>query len=162
MKLHSVLLGWIRPDQALRVAAGIPRKHASDGLWPDDRKSQSRCVTHRIRPRRSGLEWQESRWNRFKREKQMTSDASAWCVPELSPRGAPAKPATDEYCQVARKSYDASPRCNDFIEQRDNPQPGCPWKGPSRVRGNFHARFFGGRERAIARAYPVRLNTNQG
>jgi hypothetical protein len=22
------------PDQALRVAAGIPRKHASGGLWP--------------------------------------------------------------------------------------------------------------------------------
>ena len=34
MKLHSVLLGWSDPDQALRVAAGIPRKHASDGLWP--------------------------------------------------------------------------------------------------------------------------------
>ena len=31
MKLHSILLGWIRPDQALRVAAGIPRKHAPDG-----------------------------------------------------------------------------------------------------------------------------------
>jgi hypothetical protein len=32
MKLHSVLLGWSNPDQVLRVAAGIPRKHASDGL----------------------------------------------------------------------------------------------------------------------------------
>jgi hypothetical protein len=32
MKLHSVLLGWRNPDQALRVSAGTPRKHASDGL----------------------------------------------------------------------------------------------------------------------------------
>ena len=34
MKLHSVLLGWSNPDQALRVAAGTPRKHASDGRGP--------------------------------------------------------------------------------------------------------------------------------
>ena len=34
MKLDSLLFGWSDPDQALRVAAGIPRKHASDGLWP--------------------------------------------------------------------------------------------------------------------------------
>jgi hypothetical protein len=32
MKLHSILLGWIYPDQALRVAAGIPGKRAFDGL----------------------------------------------------------------------------------------------------------------------------------
>jgi hypothetical protein len=32
MKLQSVLLGWSNPDQALRVSAGTPRKHASDGL----------------------------------------------------------------------------------------------------------------------------------
>jgi len=31
MKLQSVLLGWSNPDQALRVSAGTPRKHASDG-----------------------------------------------------------------------------------------------------------------------------------
>ena len=34
MKLHSLLLGWSDPDQVLRVAAGIPGKRASDGLWP--------------------------------------------------------------------------------------------------------------------------------
>src|SRR6266404_1219768 len=34
MKLHSILFGWSDPDQALRVAAGIPGKRASDGLWP--------------------------------------------------------------------------------------------------------------------------------
>jgi hypothetical protein len=31
VKFHSVLLGWNDPDQALRVAAGTPRKHAPDG-----------------------------------------------------------------------------------------------------------------------------------
>ena len=34
VKLHSLLLGWSDPDQVLRVAAGIPGKRASDGLWP--------------------------------------------------------------------------------------------------------------------------------
>ena len=34
MKLHSILPGWSNPDQALRVAAGILGKRASDGLWP--------------------------------------------------------------------------------------------------------------------------------
>ena len=40
MKLHSVLLGWSDPDQALRVAAGTPRKHASDGRGPSGRYCQ--------------------------------------------------------------------------------------------------------------------------
>jgi len=31
MKLHSLLFGWSDPDQALRVAAGIPGKRASGG-----------------------------------------------------------------------------------------------------------------------------------
>jgi hypothetical protein len=37
VKLHSVLLGWSDPDQALRVTAGTPRKHAPDGRWPSGR-----------------------------------------------------------------------------------------------------------------------------
>jgi hypothetical protein len=32
VKLHSTLLGWSNPDQALRVAAGILGKRASGGL----------------------------------------------------------------------------------------------------------------------------------
>ena len=32
-------LDWF-PDQALRVAAGIPRKHASGGLWPSGHNCQ--------------------------------------------------------------------------------------------------------------------------
>jgi hypothetical protein len=31
MKLHSILLGWSNPDQALRVAAGILGERASGG-----------------------------------------------------------------------------------------------------------------------------------
>ena len=40
MKLHSILFGWSVPDQALRVAAGIPGKRASDGLWPSGQYCQ--------------------------------------------------------------------------------------------------------------------------
>ena len=40
MKLHSLLLGWSDPDQVLRVAAGIPGKRASDGLWPSGQYCQ--------------------------------------------------------------------------------------------------------------------------
>jgi len=31
VKLHSILFGWSNPDQALRVATGIPGKRASGG-----------------------------------------------------------------------------------------------------------------------------------
>jgi hypothetical protein len=47
----------------------IGRRHG------EDRTSQSRSVMDRICPRRSGLSWQESLWNHFNWEKQMTSDA---------------------------------------------------------------------------------------
>ncbi len=40
MKLRSILFGWSDPDQALRVAAGIPGKRASDGLWPSGQYCQ--------------------------------------------------------------------------------------------------------------------------
>ena len=42
MKLHSILFGWSDPDQALRVAAGILGKRASDGLRLGGRYCQ-RC-----------------------------------------------------------------------------------------------------------------------
>ncbi len=42
MKLHSILFGWSDPDQALRVAAGILGKRASDGLRPSGHYCQ-RC-----------------------------------------------------------------------------------------------------------------------
>jgi hypothetical protein len=67
--------------------AGKRRRHG------EDRRSQSRCVMHRIRPRRSGLEWQESMRNRFKPgkandERRLSLGASRSCRPqEHSPNG---------------------------------------------------------------------------
>ena len=37
---RDMKFGWSDPDQALRVAAGIPGKRASDGLWPSGRCCQ--------------------------------------------------------------------------------------------------------------------------
>src|ERR1035441_8931377 len=81
-------------------------------------------------------------WKRLNREKQMMSDPIAWCVPELPPNGAQRITATFQYCQAAL--WPAGP-----------PHRGVPWFGLSRVKGNFHARFLGGRERVTARAYPT-------
>ena len=39
--------------------------------------------------------------------------------------------------------------------QRDSQGNGCPYDGPSRMRGNSHVRFLGGRGRVTARAYPA-------
>ena len=41
------------------------------------------------------------------------------------------------------------------LEPRVGPQQGRPYEGSSRMRGNSHVRFLGGRGRAIARAYPA-------
>src|SRR2546425_8852028 len=64
MKLHSILFGWSDPDQALRVAAGIPGKRASDGLWPSGQYCQG-CeafpTMYRTWEPQSGvgLEWED-------------------------------------------------------------------------------------------------------
>ncbi len=65
VKLHSVLLGWSDPDQALRVAAGILGERASGGTaWA----LQVRCqgceafpTMHRTWKPHSGveLEWED-------------------------------------------------------------------------------------------------------
>jgi len=41
------------------------------------------------------------------------------------------------------------------LEPRVSQRPGWPYEGTSRMKGNFHVRFFGGRGRATARAYPA-------
>jgi hypothetical protein len=41
------------------------------------------------------------------------------------------------------------------VEPRVGPRPGRPYEGASRMKGNLHVRFFGGRGRATARAYPA-------
>ena len=40
-------------------------------------------------------------------------------------------------------------------EPRVGPGQGRPYEGSSRMKGNFHVRFLGGRGRATARAYPA-------
>jgi hypothetical protein len=41
--------------------------------------------------------------------------------------------------------------------QRDSEENGCPYEGLSRMRGNSHVRFLGGRGRVTACAYPACL-----
>ena len=43
------------------------------------------------------------------------------------------------------------------IEPRVGPQQCRPYEGSSRMKGNLHVRFLGGRGRATARAYPAVL-----
>jgi hypothetical protein len=59
-------------------------RQAQGNRQEEDRKSQGRSVIERIRLRRSGLEWQESMWNRLNREKQMTGDFSRLVRPEAA------------------------------------------------------------------------------
>src|ERR1017187_1175852 len=96
---------------AMRVVAGPTVRQAKQAQHWDDRKSQSRCVTRRICPRRSGRTWQERMWNRLNREEQMTSDACRLVRPGAAAQWSAAKTATNQYCQVVREEYDASSRC---------------------------------------------------
>ena len=60
MKLHSLLFGGSNPDQALRVAAGIPGKRASGGTTRALRVCCQRCeafpTMHRTWKPQSGVE----------------------------------------------------------------------------------------------------------
>src|ERR1035441_10498713 len=75
---------------AMRVVAGPTVRQAKQAQHWDDRKSQSRCVTRRICPRRSGRTWQERMWNRLNREDQMTSDANRLVRPGAAAQWSPA------------------------------------------------------------------------
>jgi hypothetical protein len=74
----------------MRVVAGPTVRQAKQAQHWDDRKSQSRCVTRRICPRRSGRTWQERMWNRLNREEQMTSDACRLVRPGAAAQWSPA------------------------------------------------------------------------
>src|SRR5664279_2843158 len=78
------------------------------------------------------------------REMQMTSDASRLVRPGAVAQRSAAQTATYQYCQVAREDYDASSRCINLHRAAGRPAWERPWKGSSRVKGNFHARFLGG------------------
>jgi hypothetical protein len=72
------------------VVAGPTVRQAKQAQHWDDRKSQSRGVTRRICPRRSGRTWQERMWNRLNREEQMTSNACRLVRPGAAAQGSPA------------------------------------------------------------------------
>jgi hypothetical protein len=55
----------------------------------------------------SNLEWQESKWNRLNREKQMMSDTSRLVRLGAIAQWRVASTATCPYCQVVREAYDA-------------------------------------------------------
>ena len=63
------------PASPGQVTGRPHRKAGQEEQHWDDRKSKGQGVMRWIGPRRSGLTWQESMWNRLKREKQMTTDA---------------------------------------------------------------------------------------
>jgi hypothetical protein len=75
----------------MRVVAGPTVRQAKQAQHWDDRKSQRRCVTRRICPRRSGRTWQERMWNRLNREEQMTSDACRLVRPGAAAQWSPAQ-----------------------------------------------------------------------
>ncbi len=55
--------------------ADLTARRVRRGLLWEDRRSQGSRVIRGICPRRSGLTWHVGEWNRFVREKQMTTDA---------------------------------------------------------------------------------------
>src|SRR5262245_32947329 len=70
------------------------RKAGEQEQHGDDRRSQGRDVMERICPRRSGLEWQESLWNRLKPgkandERRQSLGASRSCRPTERQRSRP-------------------------------------------------------------------------
>ena len=78
-KAVSYLPPW--PVQGRSTARQTPGKRHGE-----DRRSQGRRVMRRICPRRSGLEWQESLWNRLKPgnandERRQSLGASRSCRP---------------------------------------------------------------------------------
>ena len=70
----------------------------------------------------------------------------------------PAQTATYQYCQIAREEYDA------LYDASNLSSNGTPHnrKGSSRVKGNFHARFLGGRGRVNRLRLPGASFTRRG
>jgi len=75
----------------------------------------------------------------------MTADASRLMRPGVAAQGSPATATTYEYCQAG-------------LNSRVSLGKVVSYEGLSRMKGNFHVRFLGGRGRATARAYPAREN----
>jgi hypothetical protein len=77
----------------------------------------------------------------------MTADACRLMRPGAAVQGSTARATTDQYCQAG-------------LNSRVSLGKAVPYEGLSRMKGNFHVRFLGGRGRATARAYPaIRLRS---
>src|SRR5437899_12111046 len=77
----------------------------------------------------------------------MMSDASRLVRPGTAAQRSAVNTATRQYCQVAWWDYVVTSRCNVSHPAAGRPARACPLTGSSRVKGNFHARFLGGRGR---------------
>jgi len=110
----------------------------------------------RICPRRSGLECKRACGTTSDREKQMTSDAVTWCVPELPPEEH-SQIGARQYCQVAREVRYVL-KSIDFVEQRDA-LTGASLERLEPCEAKVSARFLGGVGGLTACAYPVHRHT---
>ena len=90
-----------------------------------------------IRPRRSGLKWQESMRNRSHWEKQMTAGTCRLMRPGVAAQDRITRTTTDEYRQAGLNSRIELPL-------RIRPNKAGPYEDTSRMKGNFHVRFLGG------------------
>ena len=75
------------------------------------------------------------------------SDASRLVRPGAVAQRSAVKTATGQYCQAAEMNYDAVIKCIHFNQAAGGAARELPLSGSSRVKGNFHARFLGGRGR---------------
>src|SRR5664279_2664126 len=102
-----------------------------------------------IRPRRSGLKWQDNQWNRPIPRKQMTTDVRRLMLPGAVLQRSSAYSGCRS---VLPSCLTSTCRVSDSGSARGY---GGPYEGLSRMRGNSQVRFLGGRGRATVRAYPA-------
>jgi hypothetical protein len=132
---------------ATRVVAGPTVRQAEQAQHWDDRRSQSSRVMRGICRRRSGRTWREKMWNRFNWEKQMMSDANRSVRPGVVAQGSTALNGHILLSPSGPESQRGVGRLPASFGAAGPPHREVPWLGLSRVKGNFHARFLGGRER---------------
>ena len=132
---------------ATRVVARSTARQAEPAQHWDDRKSQSSRVMREICPRRSGLDWQESLWNRLKPGKANDERLPSLSASRSCRQWNTARTATHQYRQVVRWTADRTRKVRS-------------WTDSSRMKGNFHVRFLGvmpfGIKIMVSGAGPVR------
>src|SRR5436309_8355856 len=97
------------------------------------------AVMRWIGPRRSGLNWQESRRNRYPLRKQMTTDARR--LMRLRAVAQRSNGAVRLHSGIAKR-FGARGFCSP--SRGSAPKGGWPYEGLSRMKGNFQVRFLEG------------------